>query len=78
MEKHGSYVAYRWRWLSWRLYNAKMVEGGAGHCMEKWKCPHEWKEAIIIPVCMKGCRLECGKWQGINIQYMVQSTYLDL
>ena len=32
-----------------------------------WKCgktPHEWREAIIVPIYKKGSRAECGKYRG--------------
>ena len=39
-----------------------------------WKCgktPHEWREAIIVPIYKKGSRDECGNYRGITILSVV-------
>ena len=43
-----------------------------------WKCgktPHEWRKAIIVPICNKGSRDECGNYRGISLLSVVGKIY---
>ena len=43
-----------------------------------WKCaktPHEWREAIIVPIYKKGSRDECGNYRGISLLSVVGKIY---
>jgi len=32
----------------------------------KEELPEEWKELIIVPICKKGNKTDCGKYRGIS------------
>ena len=43
-----------------------------------WNCgktPHEWREAIIVPIYKKGSRAECGNYRGISLLSVVGKIY---
>ena len=39
------------------------------------KIPHEWREAIIVPIYKKGSRAECGNYRGISLLSVVGKIY---
>ena len=52
----------------------KMVRWLKDVCDIAWKCgktPHEWREAIIVPIYKKGSRDECGNYRGISLLSVV-------
>jgi hypothetical protein len=40
--------------------------------LNKKELPEEWKELIIVPVCKKGDKTDCGNYRGISF---LSSTY---
>ena len=54
MVKAGGYTVVQWLKDSFEI---------AWNC---GKTPHEWREAIIVPIYKKGSRTECGNYRGIS------------
>ena len=63
MVKAGGYTVVQW---------LKDIFDIAWNC---GKTPHEWREAIIVPIYKKGSRAECGNYRGISLLSVVGKIY---